>query len=121
MKIRIKSILLKSIFPGIFSMNRNIYLSLIIILLFSGCFGFFKKNVSQNPGMPEKLSEAQEPKAAGQTVEEPQLLNIPEVPSFQDGDVYFQAISSGDIETCRKIINAQLKARCITEVRKIKK
>lgn len=86
---------------------------LILVLLLSGCFGYFKKKETPKPAAPEPAAVVEPtPAQSGQAA-------IPEPPSFQDGDYYLQALSSRSLETCAKIRNEKLKVRCDADVGKI--
>jgi hypothetical protein len=84
---------------------------LISIFLLSGCFGYFKKKETPKSAAPE-MTQTQTP-TSGETSQ----AEIPEPPSFQDGDYYLQALSSKNGELCGKIRNPKLKERCETKVK----
>lgn len=87
---------------------------LILVLLLSGCFGYFKKKETPKPAAPQPPAAAAEPSPAQSGQAE-----IPEPPSFQDGDYYLQALSSRSLEICAKIRNEKLKVKCDADVGKI--
>lgn len=81
-------------------------------ILLSGCFGFFEKKsksaeTTERPAASESSSTAQNGKA-----------NVPEPPSFQDGDYYLQALAARSLDICQKIKNAKLKQRCEEKINK---
>lgn len=99
-------------------MRKTILLTLILsIFLLSGCFGFFKKQTPQKPVADEQQTQ---PAASAPAAKNGQA-QIPEPPSFQDGDYYLQAIAARSVEACGKIKNERLKAKCSTDVEAILK
>lgn len=95
-------------------MKRYFSLVLILTLLtLSGCFGYFKKKETPKPAAPQPAAAVEpSPAQTGQA-------EIPEPPSFQDGDYYLQALSSRSLEICAKIRNEKLKVKCDSDVGKI--
>lgn len=86
--------------------------ALLLTLLLSGCFGYFKKKETPKPAAPQPAAAEPSPAQSGQA-------EIPEPPSFQDGDYYLQALSSRSLEICAKIRNEKLKVKCDFDVGKI--
>lgn len=83
---------------------------LLLAFLLSGCFGYFKKKETK-PAAPEMTqTETGSPAETGQA-------EVPEPPSFQDGDYYLQALSTKNAELCVKIGNPRLKERCEMKVK----
>lgn len=85
------------------------FVLLISIFLLSGCFGYFKKKETQKSAAPETTQTP--------TPAETSQAEVPEPPSFQDGDYYLQALSSKNAELCGKIKNPRLKERCEMKVK----
>lgn len=83
------------------------------IILLSGCFGLFKKQTPQKPVADEQQMQ---PPESSTTAKNGQA-QIPEPPSFQDGDYYLQALASRSLETCGKIKNEKLKLKCEKDVK----
>lgn len=84
---------------------------LLLSLLLSGCFGFLQKKETPKPAAPEAAqTQALTPAEISQA-------EVPEPPSFQDGDYYLQALSSKNLELCGKIRNSKLKERCETKMK----
>jgi len=83
---------------------------LLSTILLSGCFGYFKKK-EQKPVAPE-MTQTETPTSA-----ENSQAEVPEPPSFQDGDYYLQALTAKNLELCEKIKNEKLKERCELKVK----
>lgn len=87
--------------------------AVLSIILLSGCFGFFKKQTPQKPAASEQQTQSSE----SSTTAKNSQVQIPEPPSFQDGDYYLQALASRSLETCGKIKNEKLKLKCEKDVK----
>ena len=37
--------------------------------------------------------------------------------SFDDGELFFEAVAAGDLEICAQITNAQLRQKCVDDIR----
>ncbi|MBI2638175.1 hypothetical protein HYW83_01145 [Candidatus Peregrinibacteria bacterium] len=91
-------------------MRKTILLALILSIVFlSGCFGFFKKQTPQKPAADEQQAQSA-PSAKNSQAQ------IPEPPSFQDGDYYLQAVAARSVEACGNIKNERLQAKCAFDV-----
>lgn len=75
------------------------------VIFLAGCFGSSDKDIPQtNTAVRPSAQEEERPK------------NIPPAtPSFQDGDLYVQALTDKDKKICTQIVNQQLKTRCIVD------
>lgn len=93
-------------------MNTTIKQFLVFILALlalSGCFGFLKRG-EQKPAAPETAENGQ--LVTTEPDENQAQPELPSPPSFQDGDLYLQALAAKDTALCAKIGNESLKARC---------
>lgn len=90
-------------------MKKSLILILTIALLaLTGCLGFFEDE-EQKPAAPEAAQSGELVTTEPGESEQPQL---PAPPSFQDGDLYLQALATHDVSLCAKIGNESLKSRC---------
>lgn len=90
-------------------MKKPLTLAIIIsLVLLAGCFGFLKKK-EQKPAASETVQEEIVTSESDTPEQQPEL---PQPPSFQDGDLYLQALAAHDVNICTKIGNESLKARC---------
>ena len=87
-----------------YSMRTRILLvSFLGLLILSSCSNPFKKNQKN---------------AAREITTPPPVQG--ESPSFQDGDLYWEAVTSGNKTACEKISSAELRIRCATDVDNLK-
>lgn len=86
--------------------------AVLSIILLSGCFGFLKKQAPQKPAAGKQQAPAAQQTPAAKNSQ----VQIPEPPSFQDGDYYLQALAARSLDTCEKIKNDRLAEKCKNDV-----
>ncbi|GEM_PF-3833127 len=98
---------------------RKIFLAaaLLSIFLLSGCFGFFEKKTPQKPAANEEQAQPAESPSPAKNSQ----VQIPEPPSFQDGDYYLQALAARSLALCENIKNERLVTKCKVDVEAILK
>lgn len=93
-----------------------LFLIIVFFLSLSGCFAFLKRDKFTKPVAPQDYSIGE--KSVSENVPLEKQPYIPVTPSFQDGDYYWDALSTRKLEPCEKITNPALKARCRMEVKR---
>lgn len=93
-------------------MNKNIIIMAVIASILTGCFGFFEKEKPKPAAQPAASAEQTVPRS-----KEPQSA-IQQPPSFDDGDIYLEALAKKDASRCAKIQNQKLRTRCEGQIKK---
>ena len=83
--------------------KATLLLIIVMSVSLTGCFGWGEKEKAATTNAP----------AASTTNIEPAPQNVP---SFEDGDLYIQAVDQHDAAICAKISNKEFAARCEKEV-----
>ena len=91
-------------------------LTVAVVIFTTGCFGLLQKKTVQQ-AVEEQATNVQEQML--KTSENESENIVAPAPSFQDGEFYFEAISSNKAAICAKIQNFQLKGRCLKEIKNL--
>lgn len=99
----------------------------LITVSMTGCFGSKEDDSQRSAALQEEgsvvvpqveiKSETEVPPVQNEA-QNSQNTKVVAPPSFQDGDLYLQALAQKDLKLCDKIKSQKLKDRCIAEIKK---
>lgn len=88
----------------------------ISLLILQGCFHASERNLDDGDRAIEGTSTVQTPPPATESRREQK-----KPPSFEDGQLYLQAVAAGDVSMCTKISDQTLKTKCQSDLAAKKK
>ncbi|MBI5412765.1 hypothetical protein HZA42_00270 [Candidatus Peregrinibacteria bacterium] len=95
----------------------------LITVSMTGCFGSRDRSAASQQEesaavSPVEIKAETEVLPVKQEAQNSQSSGVVAPPSFQDGDLYLQALAKKDLKLCAKLQSQKLKDRCVTEIKK---